>query len=136
MPTREEVATAERFGARYALEAPAGVELERFVLGSDYGATGFTTVAQADLLADVLALRPTDRLLDIGSGCGWPGLYLGVRCGCTVVATDLSAVGVQRARQRIRRDSLTSSFAVVASARHLPFGENSFNAIVHADSLC
>jgi SAM-dependent methyltransferase len=136
MPTKEEVATAERFGARYSLEAPAGIDLERFVLGSDYGATGFTTVAQADLLADVLALRPTDRLLDIGSGCGWPGLYLGARRGCTVVVTDLSAAGILRAHQRIRRDGLASSFAVVASARHLPFAEPSFDGIVHADSLC
>lgn len=136
MPIREEAATTERFRAGYSLDAAATAELERFVLGADYGASGYTTVAQADLLADVLQLRGSDRLLDVGAGCGWPGLYLAARTGCAAVVTDLSRLAIQRAQRRIQADGLASSCALVASARRLPFAAHSFDAIVHADTLC
>ena len=45
---------------------PAARRTERRVLGSDYGATSYTTVTQANELADLLALSPRHLLLDIG----------------------------------------------------------------------
>lgn len=137
MPTKIEGEATRRFGERYRVEASIAVDLERAVLGSDYGANGYTTVAQADTLAAVLALREGHRLLDIGAGCGWPGLYLAKTAGCDVVVTDLPMEGLRRARRRSRDDCLTPrSGAVLASARRLPFRAESFDAIVHTDVLC
>lgn len=136
MPTKEEVDVIRRFAQRYRTAAPVTVELERAVLGSDYGANGYTGMAQAETLIRVLAPRAGERLLDVGAGCGWPGLYIASRTGCDVVVTDLSLLGMQRAWERIRNDGLTSSWAVVATARHLPFRDKSFDAIVHTDVLC
>ena len=136
MPTQEEVDVIRRFGQRYRVAAPVTVELERAVLGSDYGANGYTPMAQAETLIRVLALRAGERLLDVGAGCGWPGLHLASRTGCDVVVTDLSLPGMRRAWERICNDGLTSSSAVVATARHLPFRAESFDAIVHTDVLC
>jgi cyclopropane fatty-acyl-phospholipid synthase-like methyltransferase len=46
-------------------------------------------MAQADTLAGELRLSAGDRLLDLGSGRGWPGLYLAASSGCQVVPSDL-----------------------------------------------
>jgi protein-L-isoaspartate O-methyltransferase len=136
VPTKEEVGYIERFGPRYRLAAPVTVELERAVLGSDYGANGYTPLAQVEMLVRALALKSGDRLLDIGAGCGWPGLHIAARTGCGVVVTDLPMPGMRRARERMAADTLASSAAVVSTARHLPFRPDSFDAIVHADVLC
>lgn len=138
MATREELDRQETFRARYRTEMLAAtLAVERDAVGSDYGNNGFTTVAQADVLADVLELGPADLLLDIGAGAGWPGLYLATRTGCRVVLCDLTAAGMRQAARRAAHDGLSArASAVVASARHLPFRPDSFDAMVHADVLC
>src|SRR5712692_8962882 len=100
MTSRDETKTRQDFAQRYAAGSDAVIELERCVLGSDYGGNGYTTVAQADELADRLGLSSADWLLDVGAGCGWPGLYLARRTGCRVTVTDLPLEGMRRARQR------------------------------------
>ena len=62
MPTIEEVDVVRRFGQRYGIAAPVTIELERTVLGSDYGANGYTPLTQAEMLVRVLALRSGERL--------------------------------------------------------------------------
>src|SRR5262245_66672164 len=65
------------FERTYALgRAPAVRELERCVLGCDYGGTSWTTRQEADRMIGRLDLRSGVRLLDLGAGSGWPGLYL------------------------------------------------------------
>lgn len=114
-----------------------GRTAEGEAVGSDYGACGYLTIDQADELGGHLALTPDHLLLDIGSGNGWPGLYLAARSGCRVVVSDLTVAGMAEARRRARADDMAArTSAVVASARHLPFRPDSFDAIVHADVLC
>lgn len=137
MPSRVEIDVNRRFRERYLVEAPVAFELERAVLGSDYGANGYATIAQSETLAEVLGLRRGRRLLDVGAGCGFPGLYLATKTGCAVVLTDVPIEGMRRARRRFLSDGLAQrSAAVVATARHLPFRWESFDAIVHTDVLC
>jgi cyclopropane fatty-acyl-phospholipid synthase-like methyltransferase len=137
MSGRIESDVVRRMGARYRVDAPITVELERAVLGSDYGANGYATLPQVNMLAAVLALHGGQRLLDIGAGCGWPGLYLAATTGCDVVSTDIPAEGMRRAHRRSQNEGLADrSVAVVASARYLPFRPESFDAIVHTDVLC
>jgi ubiquinone/menaquinone biosynthesis C-methylase UbiE len=135
---REETERRQLYDARHSLadhEIARVVELE--AVGSDFGNAGFTTKAQADMLADRLDLRPADLLLDVGSGSGWPGLYLAQRSGCGVVVSDISAAGMAQARRRAKTDAMTERVhAVVATARHLPFRPEQFDAIVHTDLLC
>jgi len=115
----------------------SGRAAELEAVGSDYGACGYLTTDQADELLAHLTLRADDVLLDIGSGNGWPGLYLARRAGCQVVVSDLTVAGMIEARRRARADGMDArTSAVVASARHLPFRPDSFDAIVHADVLC
>ena len=134
---RDEREAAERFAQRYGNAAGrAEAALQREVIGADVGANGYTTVAQADTLAERLALRPGERLLDIGAGRGWPGIYLAKKTGCQVVLTDLPAVALREAVGRARRQRVDDRCAfALASGAALPFQRRSFDAIVHTDVL-
>ena len=53
MVTREERDTRQRFRDRYGEQRTDAIELiERAVIGGDWGANGYTTVAQAETLGD------------------------------------------------------------------------------------
>ena len=136
--SKDERNTRSDYAERYRIRASATIvdEAEREVIGDVWGANGFTTVHQAEDLRRRLELRENSRLLDVGSGCGWPGLYLAQRTGCEVVVTDLPTEGLEVASRRAKEEGLRSLGAVAASARHFPFAENSFDAIVHVDLIC
>jgi cyclopropane fatty-acyl-phospholipid synthase-like methyltransferase len=136
--TRTEAANVERFADRYRqCCSPVRLDIERVALGGDYGSTGYTSRAQADELGRLLGLGPGVRVADIGSGSGWPGLYLAERTGCQVVGTDLPLDGVGRARARAHADRLEGRATyVVATGRSQPFRPRSFDAVVHTDVLC
>jgi methylase of polypeptide subunit release factors len=125
------------FAARYMAPSTDVVqEVERKVIGAVWGANGFTTVAQADLIAERLDLTPEKRMMDVGTGRGWPGLYLAKRTGCEIVLSDLPIEGLRHALSRAQTESVSALGAVVASARDLPFAKHSVDAIVHTDVLC
>ena len=126
------------FDERYGIALPpVARQIERRVIGGDWGANGYTTMAQADTLARGLGLSATDRLLDLGTGRGWPGLYLATTTGCRVVLTDLPPEGLRGAADRAAAEGLAARAAmVVAAAGGLPFRAGSFDAIVHTDVLC
>ncbi len=136
--TVSSIVEAERHQQRYArAEADVLRAMEREVLDSDYLANGYTTRAQADLLGDALDLGPGRLLLDVGAGCGWPGLYLATRHGCSVVVVDPIVTGVETARRRTIDDGITDQASTaVASAEGLPFRPASVDAIVHTDVMC
>jgi cyclopropane fatty-acyl-phospholipid synthase-like methyltransferase len=138
VPTRAETANIERFtdSARRCC-TPIWREIEAEAIGSDHGSTGYTTVAQAERILEMLRLAPGDRLADIGSGSGWPALYLAARSGCCVVGTDLPMEGLRRARERAIEDGVArrASF-MMATGRHQPLRAGSFDAVVHTDVLC
>src|SRR6059036_3424105 len=99
--------TNQRFADRYDVKrTDALLKAELAVIGGDWGANGYTTHAQADRLLDALALRPGDRLLDLGAGRGWPGLYLARQSGCDVVLTDVPLAALRSAQVRARAERL------------------------------
>lgn len=135
--SRNEREMRERFSQRYLQTRNELTEgIERRVLGGTWGGNGFTTVEQANLLAERLRLRSGDLLLDVGTGRGWPGLYLAKATGCRLVLTDLPPEGLAIAKERAARESVDLVGATVASARHVPHPPGTFDAITHTDVLC
>ena len=136
--TTEERRTIERFRPRYARAgSTAERAVERAAIGANVGANGYTTIAQADELARRLRLRSEMLLLDVGCGRGYPSLYLARTTGCEVVACDLPLASLRAGAQRAKGERLSRRAAfVAASAVHLPFRPESFDAVVHADVLC
>jgi 2-polyprenyl-3-methyl-5-hydroxy-6-metoxy-1,4-benzoquinol methylase len=109
--------------------------------GGSSAATGAPTASppwpRLDTLAHELHLSAADRLLDVGTGRGWPGLYLAARTGCRVVLTDLPLEGLWVAANRAASEGLAARTGVVASAASgLPFRAGSFDVVIHTDVLC
>lgn len=138
MTTKDEQAALDLFRERYALPPSEVVDrIEERVIGATWGANGFTTVEQADELARRLDLAPGRRLLDVGTGRGWPGVYFAGAHGCDVVGSDLPFDALAKAARRADRDGVDERFAaVVAGGVRQPFRAGSFDAVVHTDVLC
>ena len=138
MTGRDETQARALFQERYRnTPSPLTRQIEQRVIGGDWGANGFTTMDQADTLAREVQLSAADRLLDVGSGRGWPGLYLAGRTGCRVVLTDLPLEGLRVAADRAASEGLAARTGVVAAAASgLPFRAGSFDVIIHTDVLC
>ena len=127
----------ETFAQRYRVK-PTEVtrQIEREVIGGDWGANGYTTVGQAERLGRELSLGPGSLLLDLGAGRGWPGLYLAATTGCRVVMADVPADALRLALHRAGDEGLADRAAAVrCSATGLPLRPRCVDAVVHADVL-
>lgn len=127
------------FEEKYAqLRSEAGRKVERDVLGSDVGLSGFTTIEQAEALRRHLSPERDGLLLDLGAGRGWPGTHLARTTGCRLVSTDIPRVALQGARSRYVRYGLRegSAEAIASDGRWLPFRPASFDGVSHADVFC
>jgi methylase of polypeptide subunit release factors len=136
--TRDERDARERFQERYAAPT-AGIStaIEQRVIGAAWGANGYTTVDQADELGRRLGLGPGRTLLDVGTGRGWPGLYLATETGCLLVGSDMPVDALAVAARRAVAERIDERVTLVAAAgEHQPFRPRSFDAIVHCDVLC
>ena len=138
MSIRDERTARSDFAERYAIRTgEANAQIEQEVIGAVWGANGYTTVAQADELGRRLQVGPGARLLDVGTGRGWPGVYLAKQSGCSLVATDMPVEGLVQAGQRARRESIDGSVSLAAAAGAAqPFRLSSFDAVVLTDVLC
>ena len=138
MGTVTEPDPVDRFREQYA--QPRGEvarRVERAVLGHEVGLNGFTTVAQAETLCDILPVSAGGRLLEVGCGHGWPGFHIAQRHACGLVGSDvpLDALLDAQANAGVRRLGARAVF-VAADGRALPFRSAVFDAIVHADTFC
>ncbi len=128
----------ERFSKTYGLARSEGMmEIERAVCGCDYGGTSWTTRDEARKVAEMLALGPGKRLLEVGAGAGWPGLYLAKRTDCDVALIDLPLEGLRVAVERAAADKLAGTCWVAqADGVAMPFPDGCFDAVYHSDVLC
>ena len=136
--TPEEEAQRVRFALAYQRnQADAKIGIERRVCGCDYGGTSWSTREEADRFGKLLELAPGRRLLEVGAGSGWPGLYLAKTSGCDIALIDLPFEALRIGAERAAREPAPGAhlFAVADGARP-PFADAAFDAIVHSDVLC
>ncbi len=134
----EELAKRERFAQTYARsQCPAILAVERHACGCDYGGNSLTTRDDAHRMAALMGLQPGVRLLDVGAGAGWPGLYIAKRTGCDAMLVDLPLIGLRVASERAVKDGTSDRCRVaVADGSQMPFRDGSFDAVSHSDILC
>jgi methylase of polypeptide subunit release factors len=136
--SRDERDALARFSERYAAPtAEVSEYIERQVIGAAWGANGYTTVEQANELGRRLDLGPGRMLLDVGTGRGWPGLYLAKTTGCSLFGTDMPFDGLVAAASRARTEGINDRVSLLAAGGvHQPFRAETFDAVVHTDVLC
>lgn len=125
-----------RFDAYYESAGSVPLRaLEQRAFGCDYGGNSYTDIDGARVLLDLLRLDDSSTLLDIGTGAGWPGLFLAKESGCHAVLTDAASMGLRSARARAVEEGIRAE-AVNASGTDIPFRTASFDAATHSDVLC
>ncbi|MGD8310864.1 MAG: class I SAM-dependent methyltransferase, partial [Chromatiales bacterium] len=82
----------------------------------------------ADTLCAKLALGPSSKALDIGTGTGGNAAIAAARLGSRVTAVDISPRLLEAGRKRALVEGLDIEF-VEADALDLPFSEASFDAV-------
>ena len=128
IPPRQD--NLDRFVDRYGTAlSTTSLQIGRDACGHDHGLSGYTTLAEAQDLAHHLPLGAGSRILDLGSGWGWPAIHFAAEGRCTVVATDVPTEGLHQAADLL-------PLRAAADARALPFPAGSFDAISHSDVFC
>ena len=138
MTTPRDAEQRRRFRDVYGRPRPAVYDaVEEKVLGAAWGANGYTTKAQADMLLARLELQPGQLLLDVGTGRGWPGLYLAARSGCRLLGTDIPVDALRSARNRAGMEAIAEHVALVAaSGAAPPLRAGIVDGVVHTDVVC
>ncbi len=136
--TSAEQAQTERLEKSYVqLQSSVILSIERDVCGCDYGGNSWTTLVEAQRISELLGLKPGLRLLDVGAGSGWPGLYMAENSGCDVTLLDIPLAGLRIAADRAYTDQIAGAcWVTCADATKMPFNDASFDALSHSDLLC
>lgn len=138
MRTPDKAALIDKFSQRYrASESDILQRIEQSIFGCAYGANSWTTRDEAENVAKTLELGPGKRLLEVGTGTGWPGLYLASLTGCEVALIDLPLEGLRVAARRASTDDIADRcWPIMADGVALPFEDSQFDAVFHSDVLC
>jgi SAM-dependent methyltransferase len=122
----------DNFSARVQAE----VRVETY--GQDLGQSSWMTANELRQFIRRLKLRPSSRVLEVGSGSGGPALFVARTVGCRITGLDINEYGIKNANDLARRQKLDSSahFQRADAARRLPFAANSFDAVLSNDAMC
>jgi SAM-dependent methyltransferase len=108
----------------------AGKDLDRLTIEDLSPIDEFHTRRQLATreLAVLLAPKPTDHVLDIGSGLGGPARYLASAFGCRVTGIDLTQEFIDTAIQLTRLTGLSDRVDFrQGSALDLPFADDAYD---------
>src|ERR1700693_5222142 len=87
--------------------------------------------ASTDRLLEWAAVRPGERVLDIGCGVATTAVRLARETGAQVVAADISPLMRERARASVAAAGLTSRVGVEeADILALPYPDDTFDAVL------
>lgn len=86
-------------------------------------------------LAVLCKIQPDQTVLEVAAGSGESACYLQESLGCQVTAIDASDRMVEKARKKAAARHLQITFQP-ADAHHLPFEDNTFDAIIAECAVC
>ncbi|MGC9974059.1 MAG: methyltransferase domain-containing protein [Gaiellaceae bacterium] len=104
------------------------------VFGRDLGQHGFADLEQIELLIELTALAPGQRVLDLGCGNGKIAEYLSDRTGAHVTGLDYIAAVTEQAMSRTAAKSGRLAFDV-GDINRLELPPGTFDLVLSIDSI-
>ncbi|XP_022139528.1 24-methylenesterol C-methyltransferase 2, partial [Momordica charantia] len=96
-----------------------------------------STRAHEEMVADLVAAKPGDRILDVGCGVGGPMRTIAAHSGANVVGITINDYQVERARLHNKKAGLDSVCEVVCgNFLQMPFSEESFDGAYAIEATC
>lgn len=86
-----------------------------------------------DDLVRLCGIKAGSRVLDVGCGPGLTAIQL-AHMGCDVVAVDLNAMMIERAKENASSAKANARF-MVADAQRLPFKDGEFDAVIGESAI-
>ncbi len=111
--------------------------VRRDAFGEDIGQFSWLTAAEHREFVVWLGLGASSEVLEVASGSGGPALFLVEEVRCRLTGVDLHADGVRAANAAAERRGLAdrARFLTADAREPLPFGDESFDALVCIDSV-
>jgi methylase of polypeptide subunit release factors len=127
----------ERQAVKYARSISVWTALEKAAFGVAMGSNGYLRPDEAELLLASLALPRPGRVLDLGTGRGWPAWILAREGGHSVFGVDVPVEALRSARDTFEGGGVEEhTFVCAADGTALPFPSGFFDAVTHADVFC
>ncbi|PIN69582.1 hypothetical protein COV93_04875 [Candidatus Woesearchaeota archaeon CG11_big_fil_rev_8_21_14_0_20_43_8] len=84
-----------------------------------------------DRLMELCDIGPDSYILEVGCGAGLATTYIAKRYGCRIMAIDIRKEMVEQAKATAKRRGVEDRIEFrVANAEHLPFKDNTFDAVI------
>jgi arsenite methyltransferase len=127
-------AGADAQAAKACCAAAYGIDVVRLFLGESYHPGGAPLTRR---LAQLVQLRPTQRVLDVASGIGTSALVLAAEYGVDVLGVDLGERQVALARARAEVAGLAGRVRFeVGDAERLLLDDGNFDATICECAFC
>lgn len=121
---------------RFSADVQRAVRAETY--GEDIGQSSWMTADELRRHIAFLDLKPSDEVLEIGSGSGGPALFLAQAAGCRVTGLDINEFGIKNSVDLASQRGLESKveFRLADASQPLEFEQNTFDAIICNDAIC
>lgn len=127
-------AAGDTEAAKSCCAAVYGIDLVGLFLGDSYHPGGVDLTRR---LAQLLAMEPGQRVLDIASGIGTTAVLLAAEHDLDVVGVDLGAAQVSKAAARAHAAGVADRVEFrVGDAEHLPLDGDDFDVVVSECAFC
>jgi ubiquinone/menaquinone biosynthesis C-methylase UbiE len=104
--------------------------------GEDIGQNSWITTDEYDNFYSWLNLSADEHVLEVACGSGGPALYLAKKFKCRISGVDINEEGIKTANQQALDAHVTDAkFHVVDVDQRLPFGDETFDAVMCTDSM-
>ena len=131
--------SVDLYGTAYGNFATQVLEqVRRDTYGADFGQSSWVTADEYLRFFQLVDLKPTDHVLDVGCGSGGPALFVAREVGCRVTGVDFNDAGIRAGLTLAQHAGLQNQieFRHADVRGGLPFPEQAFDVIVCMDVLC
>src|SRR5262245_53375766 len=119
--------SVDLYGTAYGNFATRALEqVRRETYGEDFGQSSWVTGPEYRRFFQLLELRTSDHVLDVGCGSGGPALFLAREIGCPVTGVDINEAGIRAGLALVREAGMQEKvhFQYADVREQMPFPDH------------